>query len=136
MQFDDVAHTSLVSALNGASAVCKIADFGMARRMHRGKSHASGVRQGTPFYIAPEMVSHHRLHRSSDVFAFGVVMWELMRGCPVYIASTYAPPRSSTLLHAPPPSQLHRPPHHLLHRILAACLPTLVAALVRASSHL
>eukprot|EP00892_Ulva_mutabilis_P009187 jgi/Ulvmu1/6640/UM003_0278.1 len=86
LKYDEVAHRSVGSSLVASAAVCKIADFGMARRMNRGKSHASGVRQGTPFYIAPEMVAHHQLHRSSDVYAFGVIMWEVMMGCSVYIA--------------------------------------------------
>lgn len=86
VQYDEVKHRGVGASLVAADAVCKIADFGMARRMNRGKSYASNVRQGTPFYIAPEMLHHHQLHRSSDVYAFGVIMWEVMMGCCVYVA--------------------------------------------------
>lgn len=86
MQFDEGAHGTVSAALKQVSAVCKIADFGMARRMQGNRSYASNVRQGTPFYISPETVTQHRLHRSSDVYAFGVIMWEMMRGVPVFVA--------------------------------------------------
>lgn len=89
MQYDEVSHGSLSGALKKTAAVCKIADFGMARRMQGNRSYASNVRQGTPFYISPETINQHRLHRSSDVYAFGVIMWELMRGVPVFVTCAF-----------------------------------------------
>lgn len=32
---------------------------------------------GTPFYCAPELVYEKRLLPASDIFSFGVIMWEV-----------------------------------------------------------
>jgi serine/threonine protein kinase len=57
----------------------------MARRLGPDCNYASGVSQGTPFYVAPEVVHRHKLYQASDVYAFGVIMWELMMGKLIYL---------------------------------------------------
>lgn len=81
MQFEAVACSDVREALSQSAVVAKLTDFGMAARLRDGEQYVANVRQGTPFYIAPEVVREHRLHTASDVYAFGVIMWEVMRGC-------------------------------------------------------
>ena len=48
----------------------------------RGKdSHVSGVRHGTPLYIAPEILANGKAQKAADVYSFGVILWELYHGC-------------------------------------------------------
>jgi Protein tyrosine and serine/threonine kinase len=84
-QYDAGADRSMTRALRLGHCAAKVADFGLARRMALDQTHESGVGAGTPFFAAPEIARDHRLHRASDVYSFGVIMWELMRGVPVYV---------------------------------------------------
>jgi serine/threonine protein kinase len=90
VQFEEGSHRTIQDALASANindlVIAKITDFGVAMRMQQNKTHKSNMYVGTPFYIAPEVWRQHRLHNSSDIFSFGVIMWELMKGVPVYIA--------------------------------------------------
>jgi len=94
VQFDP-AMGGLEDAVASGRASPKIGDFGMALRMRDDESHASGVGQGTPFYAAPEVVSGLQLHRESDVYSFGIMMWELMSGSPIYVVQCASPPLAS-----------------------------------------
>jgi serine/threonine protein kinase len=84
MQYDSSQWPSIQQALAACEFEAKITDFGMALQLGPGQRHASNVKQGTPFYIAPEVLRWHHLHQASDVYAFGVIMWEVMKGCMAY----------------------------------------------------
>lgn len=84
MQYDETRYSNLKDALSEGAAVAKIVDFGMAMRLSAKQSHETGVHCGTAFYMAPEIEQDRTLHVASDVYAFGVMMWELMMGTLVY----------------------------------------------------
>ena len=59
--------------------IVKIMDFGLALR-EKMRFTDPGVYIGTPGYTAPEVISNGKYSIKSDVFSFGVVMYEMMTG--------------------------------------------------------
>lgn len=60
--------------------VAHVADFGLAREVDMSKSHMSTAVFGTIGYLAPEYTQRGRLTFKSDVFAFGVLLLQLITG--------------------------------------------------------
>jgi len=59
----------------------KVADFGLARVMNNNSNDATtGNLVGTVSYLAPELVTESRSGPRSDVYAAGVVLYELLTG--------------------------------------------------------
>jgi hypothetical protein len=54
-------------------------DFGLARVDLR-ETTSAGVVAGTPDYLAPELLAGGVASRASDIYAFGVVMYEVLTG--------------------------------------------------------
>ncbi|KAM6428485.1 mitogen-activated protein kinase kinase kinase 10 isoform 2-T2 [Liasis olivaceus] len=55
----------------------KITDFGLAREWHRTTKMSAA---GTYAWMAPEVIKHSLFSKSSDVWSFGVLLWELLTG--------------------------------------------------------
>lgn len=66
---------------SGASRI-KVADFGLARAISAETQHTAtgGVLIGTVSYLAPELVVDGRADARADVYAAGVVLYELLTG--------------------------------------------------------
>eukprot|EP01025_Chloroclados_australasicus_P024355 TRINITY_DN2444_c0_g2_i1.p1 TRINITY_DN2444_c0_g2~~TRINITY_DN2444_c0_g2_i1.p1 ORF type:complete len:470 (-),score=52.48 TRINITY_DN2444_c0_g2_i1:1139-2548(-) len=56
----------------------KIADFGLSQIM--GKGYISHVGVGSPEWSSPEMLRGETVDDKTDVYSYGVVLWELMTG--------------------------------------------------------
>lgn len=59
----------------------KVADFGLAKAVSATTQHtATGVLIGTVSYVAPELVVEGRSDARADVYAVGVILYELLTG--------------------------------------------------------
>ena len=68
----------------------KIADFGIAKAVAVAGADltASGDMLGTPKYLSPEQVQGHESDGRADLYAVGVVLFEMLAGRPPFSAST------------------------------------------------
>jgi tetratricopeptide (TPR) repeat protein len=67
------------SARAGASAAAKLSDFGLARSM-ASRLTAEGAIAGTVFYLAPELALGQPYDGRADLYALGVMLYELTTG--------------------------------------------------------
>jgi serine/threonine-protein kinase len=62
-----------------AADTVKVADFGIARITDAARTR-TGLMLGTPTYMSPEQMAGGRIDGRSDVYALGVVLFELLTG--------------------------------------------------------
>lgn len=62
----DLKSLNVLKAFDGSLKLC---DFGLVK--------VKGSQAGTPSYMAPELFRNAPFNRSVDVFAFGVLLWEI-----------------------------------------------------------
>jgi eukaryotic-like serine/threonine-protein kinase len=81
----DVAQKNIMVTYEG---MVKLLDFGIAKaRGTLGKTHAGAVK-GTAGYMSPEQVRGEPLDGRSDVFALGVVLYEMITGRRLFSGAT------------------------------------------------
>jgi len=68
--------------LLGDDDLVKIVDFGLASvgQSTRSRLTQSGILVGTPEYISPEQITGQPVDGRTDLYSFGVVLWELAAG--------------------------------------------------------
>lgn len=102
------------------SGYAKLTDFGLAKSEDRptpdGATHTStagetrpGVVIGTIGYMSPEQASGRPLDARSDIFSFGVVLYELLAGHRPFTGGTDLELLQSVMYAAPPPLDEHLP---------------------------
>ncbi len=100
--------------LVGIEGVARLADFGVAKAASRTVRTKTGLVKGKVAYMSPEQARGHKVDRRCDVWAAGVVVWELVTGRKLYdheddVATllsvvTEEPPRLAQVLQGVPAS--------------------------------
>ncbi len=66
----------------------RIMDFGIARSIETRGATAPGVMIGTPEYMSPEQVEGREVDARSDIYALGVILFEMLTGKPPFAGDT------------------------------------------------
>lgn len=90
--------------LVGVDGVARVLDFGIAKAAGRLQDTDAGQLKGKVAYMAPEQLLGQAIDRRADVFAAGVVLWEVLAG--------------ERLFAAPSPSES-------MYRVLEEAVPSL-----------
>ena len=93
-------HNVLVEAESGR---CLVTDFGIASTVDGGRLTATGMMVGTPTYVAPEQVTGEASDHRADLYALGVMAWELLTGHAPFEAPTPTAALMERLGPPPPP---------------------------------
>jgi len=104
----DVSPSNILLSREG---VVKLADFGIARARERlsPTQGGAGTLKGKFAYMAPETILRGRLDARSDLFSFGVVLFEMLSGRSAFTGETEAHTiQRVTMEDLPPPSTFNR----------------------------
>jgi len=102
----------LAESRGGTRAV--VTDFGLARLEAGGDAAgltltAAAAVVGTPAYLAPEQVEGSEITAATDVYAFGIVLYEMLTGTVPFMADNALSTAVKRLREAPVPPRVHVP---------------------------
>ncbi len=114
----------------------KVLDFGLAKAWEADAADASlslsptmtqhataaGLILGTAAYMSPEQARGQSVDRRADIWAFGVVLWEMLTGRKLFEGDTVSDVLASVLKEAPSLDELPPEAPAFLRRLVGRCL--------------
>jgi serine/threonine protein kinase len=123
-QLADLVHrdVSPQNILVGLDGVSRISDFGVARAESRSSSTRAGQLKGKIAYMAPEQAAGTTIDRRADVFAAGIVLWEVLAGRRLFKAENEVATLGRVLSDRIDSPRMHTPnlPTSLVHVVMKA----------------
>ncbi len=110
---------------SGAHTTVKVLDFGLAKVAVSSRLTRPGVVFGTPHYMSPEQAGGESFDHRVDIYALGILMFEMVTGRVPFEADTYMGVLSKHMYAAPPkPRDYHAPAGALagFEEVIAGCL--------------
>lgn len=116
----------------------KVSDFGIAKARAATAATGSVLIKGKPAYMSPEQANGAPLDGTSDLFAVGVMLWEMLSGQPLFATETlestlarvmFAPIVRPGELRHDVPADLERVALRLLERDRSRRYPSAAAAI-------
>jgi serine/threonine-protein kinase len=118
----DIKPANLILQANGNA---KLMDFGIARPIRRAEpgQTVDGWLVGTPKYLAPEQLRGEEPDARADIYAAGVLFYEMFTGASPFTGASYMELATKTLKEEPkPPSDAWPEIPAELEAILLRCL--------------
>ncbi|MFT7581470.1 MAG: serine/threonine protein kinase [Myxococcota bacterium] len=112
-------HNAMVS-YNGE---VKLMDFGIAKAAQRSTKTMAGTVKGKVAYMSPEQARGKPLDGRSDLFALGIMIWEMMTHKRLFLGDSDFETLTAVLkTDAPPPSSINTDVPHALDMIILKAL--------------
>ena len=96
----------LIDEVRSEKLVARVIDFGLAKRNQDSDPvtvTAPRTRLGTPGYMPPEQAFYRKVDPTADLYALGVILYEMVTGLPLFESDTNQGLYLEHLYTAPPP---------------------------------
>lgn len=101
-----------------------LTDFGIARALNPGSGSGTDEIDGTPLYMSPEQVQGMPEDPRSEIYALGLILFEMLAAAPPFSTASYAATAAERLRLPPPDPRAARPVPDALAELVLACLAT------------
>src|SRR5690242_4484831 len=101
----------------------KIVDFGLAKATSQLQKSESGIIKGKFSYLSPEAAMGQEVDCKTDIFAVGIILWELLAGQRLFLGETdFQTVKKVQAAHVPSISSINKKVPHEVERIIGKAL--------------